>query len=75
MGPVTATVAFHDDVDVTAWLLTETRSTYAGRGGTQSEARVFTADGRLVASKAVHAIVRTFDGRPDQGGRDPSTAM
>jgi acyl-CoA thioesterase-2 len=65
-GPVSATVAFHDEVDVTEWLLTETRSTWAGRGMTQSEVRVFTAGGRLVASKAVQAIVRPFD-RPPGG--------
>jgi acyl-CoA thioesterase II len=71
-GPVNATVAFHDDVDVTEWLLTETRSIYGGRGMTQSEVRVFTADGRLVASKAVQAIVRRFDRTPEQGA---STVM
>jgi acyl-CoA thioesterase-2 len=74
-GPVTATVAFHDDVDVTEWLLTETRSIYAGRGMTQSEVRVFAADGRLVASKAVQAIVRPFDRTPEQLGQGDSTVM
>jgi len=75
MGPVTATVAFHDDVDVTEWLLTETRSIHAGRGMTQSEVRVFTADGRLVASKAVQAMVRRFDRTPEQMGQADSRLM
>ena len=75
MGPVNATVAFHDDADVTEWLLTETRSVYAGRGMTQSEARVFTADGRLVASKAVQAVVRRFDRAPGQRGQGDSTVL
>ena len=75
MGPVNATVAFHDGVDVTQWLLTETRSIWAGRGSTQSQVRVFAADGRLVASKTVQAIVRAFHRSPEQIGRDHSSAM
>ncbi len=75
MGPVSATIAFHGDFDVTDWLLTETRSIWAGRGSTQSQIRVFTADGRLVASKTVQAIVRPFRRTPEQLGRGYSTAM
>jgi acyl-CoA thioesterase len=75
MGPVDASIAFHDDVDVTEWLLTETRSIWAGRGSTQSQVRVFTTDGRLVASKTVQAIVRPFRRTPEQLGQDHSTAM
>jgi uncharacterized protein (DUF427 family)/acyl-CoA thioesterase len=75
MGPVTATIAFHDDVDVTDWLLTETRSIWAGRGSTQSQVRVFTADGQLVASKTVQAIVRSYHRIPDQLQQDYSTVM
>lgn len=75
MGPVNATVAFHDDADVTQWLLTETRSIWAGRGSTQSQVRVFAEDGRLLASKTVQAIVRGFDRSPEQMGRDHSSAM
>jgi acyl-CoA thioesterase-2 len=74
-GPVSATVAFHDQVDVTEWLLTETRSTYAGRGMTQSEIRVFAADGRLVASKAVQAIVRRSERTPEQREQGSPTVM
>ncbi len=75
MGPVNATIALHDEVDVTEWLLTETRSIWAGRGSTQSQVRVFAADGRLVASKTVQAIVRAFGRSPDQMGRGYSTSM
>jgi len=75
MGPVSATISFHDELDVTEWLLTETRSIWAGRGSTQSQVRVFTEDGRLVASKTVQAIVRGFDRTPEQMGQDYSTAM
>jgi acyl-CoA thioesterase len=75
MGPVNATIAFHDDVDVSQWLLTETRSIWAGRGSTQSQVRVFTADGRLVASKTVQAMVRSFRAAPAPGRMDYSTAM
>jgi uncharacterized protein (DUF427 family)/acyl-CoA thioesterase len=75
MGPVSATIAFHDDVDVTEWLLTETRSIWAGRGSTQSQVRVFTAGGNLVASKTVQAIVRSFNHTPERLQQDYSTVM
>lgn len=74
-GPVNATIAFHDDADVTGWLLTETRAIWAGRGSTQSQVRVFTAAGRLVASKTVQSIVRAFARPPEQLGQDHSTVM
>jgi acyl-CoA thioesterase len=69
------TIAFHDDVDVTDWLLTETRAIWAGRGSIQSFVRVFTADGRLVASKTVQAIVRAFHRTPEQMGQSYATVM
>jgi acyl-CoA thioesterase-2 len=74
-GPVSATIAFHDEVDVTDWMLTETRAIWAGRGSVQSFVRVFSADGRLVASKTVQAIVRNFDRTPKQMGQDYATVM
>jgi acyl-CoA thioesterase-2 len=57
-APMTASIAFHDDIDVTQWLLYANPSTYAGRGHAQGEGRVFTQGGRLVASYSVHAMVR-----------------
>ena len=74
-GPVSATIAFHDEVDVTDWMLTETRAIWAGRGSVQSFVRVFASDGRLVASKTVQAMVRTFDRTPKQMGQDYATVM
>jgi acyl-CoA thioesterase-2 len=74
-GPIDVTITFHDDVDVSDWLLTETRAIWAGRGCIQSQIRVFTEDGRLVASKSVQAIVRSFDRTPNQLGQDFSTVM
>ena len=74
-GPVSATIAFHDEVDVTDWMLTETRAIWAGRGSVQSFVRVFSTDGRLVASKTVQAIVRKFDRTPKQMGQDYATVM
>ncbi|MFD0364647.1 acyl-CoA thioesterase [Nocardia sp. GCM10030253] len=60
-GITMATITFHDVADVTQWLLYATRVTYAGRGHAQSEGRVYTEAGSLVASYAVHAMVRVFD--------------
>lgn len=60
-GIMKATVAFHDDVDVTDWLLYANEAISAGRGLCQGEGRVFTRDGRLVASYAVQAMIRGFE--------------
>ncbi|WP_433631815.1 acyl-CoA thioesterase [Nocardia sp. CA-120079] len=62
-GITMATITFHDDVDVTQWLLYATRVTYAGRGHAQSEGRVYTDDGAMVASYSVHAMVRGLEPR------------
>ncbi|MQY18732.1 acyl-CoA thioesterase [Nocardia macrotermitis] len=64
-GITMATITFHDDVDVSDWLLYATRVTYAGRGHAQSEGQIFSHDGHLVASYGVHAMVRAF---PSRGG-------
>jgi acyl-CoA thioesterase-2 len=74
-GPTAATIAFHDELDVTGWVLTETRSIYAGRGAVQSQGRSWAADGRLVASSTVQAIVRELVRPIDAMGRDPATVM
>ncbi|GAA5060438.1 acyl-CoA thioesterase [Nocardia callitridis] len=67
-GITMVTVTFHEEADVTDWLLYATRATYAGRGHAQSEGQVFTIDGRMVASYGVHAMVREFRA-PDAAGR------
>ncbi|WP_280367486.1 acyl-CoA thioesterase [Nocardia wallacei] len=63
-GITMATITFHDEADVSQWLLYATRATYTGRGQAHSEGRVHTEDGRLVASYTVHAMVR---GLPSNG--------
>lgn len=54
------TVSFHDDVDLSNWVLYRHRSTFAGDGMTHSECRVHREDGGLVASFTVEAMVRGF---------------
>ncbi|EHI13335.1 DUF427 domain-containing protein [Mycolicibacterium thermoresistibile] len=74
-GIMKATVAFHDDADVTDWLLYHNRAFWAGRGLVQGEGRVFTQDGRQVASYTVQAMVRGFQRSPQEMGHDDRTAM
>lgn len=54
------TVSFHDDVDLSDWVLYRHRSTFAGDGMTHSECSVHREDGGLVASFTVEAMVRGF---------------
>ena len=65
-GPLQATLAIHDEVDVAQWLLYANTAIFAGRGQVQGEGRVFTRSGRLVASYTIHAMVRAF-ARPEGG--------
>ncbi|HEY7106660.1 MAG TPA: DUF427 domain-containing protein [Acidimicrobiia bacterium] len=74
-GPMGVSTAFHDDVDVTQWLLYENRALHAGRGLTHGEGHVFTRDGRLVATYTVHAMLREILNPRDAAGHDPSTSM
>ena len=74
-GIMGLTIAFHDDVAVDQWMLYANPVTYAGRGLAQGEGRVYTEDGRLVASYAVQAMIRPFDRPPEAMGLDASTAM
>lgn len=74
-GILAATVAFHDEVDVSEWLLYANPAIYAGRGLAQGEGRVFTRDGRLVASYSVQAMIREFRTPPEAMGRDYTNAM
>ena len=73
-GPMTTTVWLLDEIDVSEWLLYANPSPWSGRGLCQGEGRVFTQDGRLVATYGVQAMVRTMQ-RPadDLGG--PNRAM
>jgi acyl-CoA thioesterase len=74
-GILAATIAFHDEFDVSEWLLYANPALYAGRGLVQGEGRVFTRDGRLVASYTVQAMVREFRAPPGAMGKDDTDAM
>jgi acyl-CoA thioesterase-2 len=74
-GVMKATVAFHDEVDVSDWLLYTNRAIWAGRGQAQGDGRVFTRDGRLVASYSIQTMIRAFERDPAAMGRDFSSAM
>jgi acyl-CoA thioesterase len=74
-GILATTIAFHDEVDVTEWLLYANPAIWAGRGLAQGEGRVFARDGRLVASYTVQAMVRAFRTPPEGMGKDSSDAM
>lgn len=74
-GIMKATIAFHDQVDVTEWLLYHNRAIWAGRGLVQGTGQVFTEGGRLAASYTVQAMVRNFERDPAQMGHDSRTAM
>jgi uncharacterized protein (DUF427 family)/acyl-CoA thioesterase len=74
-GIMAVSLAVHDDVDVTQWLLYANSAIHAGRGLAQGEGHVFTEDGRLVASYTVQGMVRAFTTPPAAMGHDRSTAM
>lgn len=74
-GIMSTSIAFHDDFDVTEWLLYANPAIYAGRGLAQGDGKVFAQDGRLVASYTVQAMIRPFTDTPSQMGLDTSNAM
>jgi uncharacterized protein (DUF427 family)/acyl-CoA thioesterase len=74
-GILATTVAFHDEVDVSEWLLYANPAIYAGRGLVQGEGHVFARSGRLVASYTVQGMVREFRTAPGALGKDYSDAM
>jgi uncharacterized protein (DUF427 family)/acyl-CoA thioesterase len=74
-GIMSTSIAFHDDVDVSEWLLYANPAIYAGNGHAQGEGHVFTRDGKLVASYTVQAMVRPFATEPGAMGKDYSNAM
>lgn len=61
-------ISLHAEPRADRWLLYRHRSTFAGDGMTHAECRVHDEDGRLVASFAVDAMVRTFAGRAPAAG-------
>jgi acyl-CoA thioesterase-2 len=74
-GIMATWLALLDDVDVTDWLLYANPAVYAGRGLAQGEGRVFTRDGRLVATYTVQAMIRAFTTEPAVMGLDATNAM
>lgn len=74
-GIMKADIAFHDEADITEWLLYTNRAFWSGRGLAQGDGRVFTQDGRLVASYTIQAMVRDFAVEPGSMGHDSRTAM
>jgi acyl-CoA thioesterase len=67
-GIMATTIAFHDEVDVTDWLLYANQAVWSGRGLAQGEGRVFTRDGRIVASYTVQAMIRGFQHESSASG-------
>ena len=74
-GIMKATIAFHDDADVSEWLLYRNCAFWSGRGLVQGDGRVHTRDGRLAASYTIQAMVRAFGRSPADMGHDSRTAM
>ena len=74
-GVMSISIAFHEEVDVTQWLLYANPAVYAGNGLAQGEGHVFTEDGRLVATYTLQAMIRAFQRDPSEMGLDWSNAM
>jgi acyl-CoA thioesterase-2 len=74
-GIMSISMAFHEEVDVTRWLLYANPAVFAGNGMAQGEGHVFTEDGNLVATYTVQAMVRGFERDPSTMGLDWSNAM
>ncbi|UXA19215.1 DUF427 domain-containing protein [Mycobacterium sp. SMC-4] len=74
-GIMKVDIAFHDDADITDWLLYSNRAFWSGNGLVQGEGRVFTRGGSLAASYVVQAMVRGFSRDPAALGLDSRTAM
>ena len=59
-GPLKTDINFHDDVDVSQWMLYVNDAVYAGRGQAQGIGKIFAIDGRLLATYSVHTMIRDF---------------
>lgn len=67
-GPLAASITFHDEIDVTDWMLYVNPCTYSGQGLSQGEGRVYAQDGRLLASYSLSAMIRPFVAPPEGMG-------
>lgn len=74
-GVMSISIAFHEQVDVTQWLLYANPAVYSGNGLAQGEGHVFTEDGQLVATYTLQAMIRGFQRDPSEMGLDWSNAM
>ncbi len=74
-GIMSVGVSFHDDAPLDDWFLYANRATWSGHGLASGEGRIFTRDGRLLASYAVQAMIRRFSRDPARMGKDAATAM
>jgi acyl-CoA thioesterase-2 len=74
-GILATTIAFHDEVDVTEWLLYANPAIYAGRASCRGEGHVFARNRRLLASYTVQGMVREFRTAPAAMGKDYTDAM
>jgi acyl-CoA thioesterase II len=63
-GPLAVAISFHDEIDVTDWMLYANPAVYAGQGTCEGQGRVHAADGRLLATYQVQAMVRPFVAPP-----------
>jgi acyl-CoA thioesterase-2 len=61
-GVMSSTIFFHEDPDLTDWLLYSTRATHAGAGLAQGEGRIFNQAGRLIATYSVQVMIRALIG-------------
>jgi acyl-CoA thioesterase len=70
-GVVGHTTTFHQPFELEDWLLLDQESIYAGGGRVHGRARVFSRDGRLVASYVQDAMIRHFtDGKDHSAESD-----
>jgi acyl-CoA thioesterase len=67
-GPLTVSIAYHDEIDITEWMLYVNPAIYAGHGSVQGDGRVYSIGGRLLASYTVQAMVRSFTAPPESLG-------
>jgi acyl-CoA thioesterase-2 len=74
-GPMSVAMSFHNEADVTDWLLYTNVATYADRGLTYGEGRIFTGEGILVGSFAVQGMMRGFVEDPSTLGVRPNRLM
>jgi uncharacterized protein (DUF427 family)/acyl-CoA thioesterase len=72
-GPMALSLAFHDDAPLDQWILYSTRAIWSGRGLVQGEGRVWSADGSLIASYLLQAMVREM--LAGGAGKDSTRAM